>query len=155
MALPFLFLLMGRVTFLLCPWSLIPMSAASHLLPKASISGIQPIFVDPQLYVPNGISYDFDSYAMAPMDSRNLLRDWDFLRREQGRVPKPGPSSQAHCPSLASGSTISSRNSSTRSTKSLRWPGSERPFEELEKDKGLDKQQCFVPEYSRTSRAIC
>jgi hypothetical protein len=113
------------------------------------LSGIQPIFVDPQLYVPNGISYDFDSYAMAPMDSRNLLRDWDFLRREQGRVPKPGPSSQAHCPSLASGSTISSRNSSTRSTKSLRWPGSERPFEELEKDKGLDKQQCFVPECRR------
>jgi hypothetical protein len=106
------------------------------------IASVQPSFVDPQLYTPNGISYGFYNYAIAPVHSRSLSQDWDF-------VPSPGLSSQAECPSLTSGSTISSRNSSTRSTKSLRWLGSERIFEELEKEKVLDKQRCPVPECRR------
>jgi hypothetical protein len=129
------------------PWSTskhaTKQKSTAEITSPHNLSSSQPLFIDPQLYTPKELSHDFDSYAIhANINSPNHSRDWEFLRREQGRVPSPAPSSHTHCPSLASGSTVSSRNSSTRSTKSLRWPGSEPLIEEFENSY---KQHCSVP----------
>ncbi|KAF2864934.1 hypothetical protein BDV95DRAFT_268348 [Massariosphaeria phaeospora] len=66
------------------------------------------------------LSYLIDDYLVDtdPIELPASNPDWTFLQPVEGTA-------FPDCPSLASGSTVSSRNSSTRSTKSLRWHGSE------------------------------
>jgi len=68
--------------------------------------------------------------------------DWSFMSNDRASSSNLfGTSIPSHCPSLASGSTISSRNSSTRSAKSLRWPGLERLAEIRPEDVEILGQQ--------------
>lgn len=55
-------------------------------------------------------------------DSVSAIPDWSFVQR---KFELPNCPRSSDCPSLATGSTISSRNSSTRSTRSFRWDGVE------------------------------
>ncbi|KAF2641872.1 hypothetical protein P280DRAFT_286812 [Massarina eburnea CBS 473.64] len=67
--------------------------------------------------------------------------DWSFIQK---KFELPEHPKISDCPSLATGSTISSRNSSTRSTKSGKGEGSEQP------EKGV----CPIPECGRMMRDL-
>lgn len=60
------------------------------------------------------------------------IPDWSFVQRRGDIVDYP---TSSYCPSLATGSTISSRNSSTRSARSARW----------ERVEQTDKNMCPLP----------
>ena len=70
-------------------------------------------------------------------ESISDIQDWDFILKNSGTVDRPRNSD---CPSLTTGSTISSRNSSTRSTRSF-----------IEQS---DKSKCPYPECGRVFRDL-
>ena len=74
-------------------------------------------------------------------DSITSTPDWDFILQNSGVVDHPRNSD---CPSLTTGSTLSSRNSSTRSTRSFKWDVLEQP----------DKAECPYPECGRVFRDL-
>jgi hypothetical protein len=67
--------------------------------------------------------------------------DWDFILKNSEAVERPRNSD---CPSLTTGSTISSRNSSTRSARSIKMDSLE----------GQDKGMCPYPDCGRVLRDL-
>ncbi|KAL5403563.1 hypothetical protein PMIN04_012802 [Paraphaeosphaeria minitans] len=74
-------------------------------------------------------------------DSVSDVPDWDFILKNSEAAERPRNSD---CPSLATGSTISSRNSSTRSARSIKWDSLET------QDKGM----CPYPGCGRVLRDL-
>ncbi|CAI6336622.1 unnamed protein product [Periconia digitata] len=68
-------------------------------------------------------------------------QDWSFVKR---RLELPEHIPNHDCPSMTTGSTLSSRNSSTRSTKSNKWTETEVPT----------KGRCPIPECGRMMRDL-